>query len=640
MVCEMINISENMVVLFLKVISVIMKKTFSSFFLSSVLLGFSVFLVSCGDPQKAAVKQLEKNQYSYTVADFLVAAGAGDLENLLLFMDAGMDIEAANTEGNTALIQASSNGRTAAVEKILGLGADPLHRNRYGRDALISASAKGFEEVARLLVARGSDLHAKDSEGWNALSIAAYNGHESVVSLLASQANQEMLDNALLLAAFNGNSQVIQTLLSQGAYINARSPENQTPLMIASASGHKDAVVVFLQNQANPYSTDDSGQTAAVIAEEKGYAEIRELILQPGEWGESEEGLEIAEEIQEAQDALVEGSVEEELEVVKATPQDSSPAQSDPSQSAPVGTASVQSTSEESAPAETATVGNASRSESTGVQVAVADTATASANNIPAPAKPVSASKTAPSHATTQLSAPVAKGSIPVPSSSAAPVAVTTRPKYTYPQSNPGSAVTPQAADQLREQAKDRPMASLNGSVIKSRDPQNAAVESFVLASYRERPIPIAVNEVEGSAAQVRMLDESSSEPVKVEQGHIIPGTTYQVEEVTHKMVNSKEGKGKLVDVSQVKVKDTRTGSSHLLVKDVSGSTSDSYAILAAPGSDYRYVVKTGDTFRTDQPGVGVRDYQVLDIRPTGVVIKDVTTGQVMTVARDGVVAP
>ena len=183
-------------------------------------------------------------------------------------------------------------------------------------------------------------------------------------------------------------------------------------------------------------------------------------------------------------------------------------------------------------------------------------------------------------------------------------------------------------------------MASLNGSVIKSRDPQNAAVESFVLASYRERPIPIAVNEVEGSAAQVRMLDESSSEPVKVEQGNIIPGTTYQVEEVTHKMVNSKEGKGKLVDVSQVKVKDTRTGSSHLLVKDVSGSTSDSYAILAAPGSDYRYVVKTGDTFRTDQPGVGVRDYQVLDIRPTGVVIKDITTGQVMTVARDGVVAP
>ena len=89
-----------------------------------------------------------------------------------------------------------------------------------------------------------------------------------------------------------------------------------------------------------------------------------------------------------------------------------------------------------------------------------------------------------------------------------------------------------------------------------------------------------------------------------------------------------------------MKVEDTQSGATHLLVKDVSGQTSDTYAILVAPNSQYRYVVKAGDVFRTTQPDIGTKDYQVLDIRPTGVVIKDLATEEVVTVARDGVVNP
>ncbi len=551
-----------------------------------LFLGLSLFLVGCSDPQKTAVKQLEENQYAFTVNDYLVAAGAGDMENMLLFMEAGMEIDTADSEGNTALIQAAANGRTTIVEKALGLGADPLHLNRYGRDALISASAKGYEEVARLLVTRGANLHVKDSEGWNALSIAAFNGHESLVSLLASQADQEMLDNSLLLAGFSGSPQVIQGLLSQGAYINTRSPENQTPLMIASSSGHSEAVRILLQNQANPYSTDDEGRTAAVLAEEKGHEQIRDLILEPGSWGETEEGMLVADEMKGAQDALVDGSVEEVLKEEESAPQNES-----------------------------------------GEQLASANETSSTNSGNPA---------SAPGE--TPPNAPVAEGSIPVPGVTETSVAVTSRPAYEYPA--PDRSPTAPTPSQIRETAKDRPMAALNGSVIKSRDPKKAAVETFVLASYRERPLPIAVKSVEGEQAQIQMLSSPNEDAVKVEKGSLIPGTNYQVEDVTTKIVSSKEGKGKLVDVSRVKVKDTRTGASHLLVKDVTGSTSDSYAILAAPGSDYRYVVKTGDTFRTDQPGVGERDYQVLDIRSTGVVIKDLTTGQVLTVARDGVIAP
>jgi hypothetical protein len=50
--------------------------------------------------------------------------------------------------------------------------------------------------------------------------------------------------------------------------------------------------------------------------------------------------------------------------------------------------------------------------------------------------------------------------------------------------------------------------------------------------------------------------------------------------------------------------------------------------------------VKAGDVFRTTQPEVGATDYQVLDIRANAVVIKDLSTDEVTTVARDGVINP
>ena len=145
------------------------------------------------------------------------------------------------------------------------------------------------------------------------------------------------------------------------------------------------------------------------------------------------------------------------------------------------------------------------------------------------------------------------------------------------------------------------------------------------------------MNHVEGGQAEIRKLGDQGGASVNVQEGGMIPGTNYVVNDVTKKYVSSKEGKGQMVDVSRVEVQDTSTGSTHLLVKDVSGYSSDTYAILTSAGSDYRYVVKTGDVFRTVQPGQGEKDFQVLDIRPNGVVIKDLVTEEVSTISRNGV---
>ncbi len=536
-----------------------------------MFVGVSVsFLTGCGSPEEVAREALEEKGYELSVKDYLSAASSGDGESIDLFIQAGMEIDSVDSGGNTALIKAAGSGRLAVVEKVLGLGADPRHANNVGRDALISASSKGFESVARMLIDRGADPSIKDSEGWGALSIASYNGHSSVVSLLAGQSSADELDDALLVASFSGDAEVIDTLLNQGANINARSPENKTPLMIAAEGGKLEIVRVFLQNQANPYAVDGENLTAANLAEREGFPEVKDLILTPDNWGSSPRGAEVIEEMELAQQALSGEGVEETLLEAPLT----------------VSHASSEGSHSNSSPE------------------LIELSATGTLREDPAAGS---------------ITASVPSGN---PSTTAASPRLKPDPRL------------------VRSQAKTKPVVALNGSVIKATSPRQAPVKSMILAGYHEEPLPIVVDDVDGNKASMRRLDQPSGQAFEVTKGSMIPGTSFKIRDVSSKYVSSKEGKGRMVDVSRVTVENTESGATHLLVKDVAGQTSDTYAILTSPDSQFRYVVKSGDVFTTNEPGIGVREFQVLDIRANAVVIKDTTTDEVLTIARDGIVEP
>jgi len=390
----------------------------------------------------------------------------------------------------------------------------------------------------------------------------------------------------LLVASFGGDAKVIDTLLGQGANINARSPESKTPLMIASEAGKTDAVRVLLQNQANPFAVDLNHQTAANLAASAGHKEVSQIIVNPEAWGKSEQGEKVAGEMAKAQEALVGDGVEETLLEGK-------PLSGEPTRETLVHKAEPKKSGLVATPIE--------------------------------PTPPAQAATASPAANLVNLSAP----SIPSPG-------VTTGP-------SPAIVATPAArietSHKAREEAKTKPIVALNGSTIHARSPEEAPIKGMVLAAYHEESLPLVVDGVSGSTASVRRLDQTSGS-IAVEKGAVIPGTLYKVTEVSPRFVSSKEGKGRMVDVSRVTVEDTQSGSTHLLVKDAIGQTSDTYAILTAPNSQYRYVVKAGDVFRTTQPEIGAKDYQVLDIRANAVVIKDLATDEVVTVARDGLINP
>ena len=68
----------------------------------------------------------------------------------------GLDIDARNYKGETALFVAAWYGREELVELLLKKGADPNLKTRKGLTALKVAKANGYEGIVKKLVAYGA----------------------------------------------------------------------------------------------------------------------------------------------------------------------------------------------------------------------------------------------------------------------------------------------------------------------------------------------------------------------------------------------------------------------------------------------------------------------------------------------------
>ena len=86
------------------------------------------------------------------------AARAGDLEGMEKAMSAGARVDAADENGNGALLAAAGEGRLDAVRWLLARGAAPDIRNRFGVTPLMIAARGGWTDVAALCAV--SDVNA------------------------------------------------------------------------------------------------------------------------------------------------------------------------------------------------------------------------------------------------------------------------------------------------------------------------------------------------------------------------------------------------------------------------------------------------------------------------------------------------
>eukprot|EP00747_Dinoflagellata_sp_TGD_P077891 gnl/TRDRNA2_/TRDRNA2_159799_c1_seq1.p1 gnl/TRDRNA2_/TRDRNA2_159799_c1~~gnl/TRDRNA2_/TRDRNA2_159799_c1_seq1.p1 ORF type:complete len:334 (+),score=63.37 gnl/TRDRNA2_/TRDRNA2_159799_c1_seq1:24-1004(+) len=96
------------------------------------------------------------------------AAVAGDKLRLAALMGAGVDVEAANEYGQTALFLSALNGHSEALRELLAWGADPQAAAHGGSTPAVVAAANGHADALQLLEAAGADLLHTGSGGFTA----------------------------------------------------------------------------------------------------------------------------------------------------------------------------------------------------------------------------------------------------------------------------------------------------------------------------------------------------------------------------------------------------------------------------------------------------------------------------------------
>lgn len=173
------------------------------------------------------------------------------------------------------------------VSPILGLQLryfDLNTRDEKGTPPLVIAIANDSLKVADYLIQqRGLDLDATNANGENALMMAALKGQLSTAQALLKRGAQVNKPGwtPLHYAASSPapeSEKMARLLLENYAYIDAASPNQTTPLMMAARYGSGQVVELLLKEGADPALKNDKGMSAVDFARSVGRQDVVELI--------------------------------------------------------------------------------------------------------------------------------------------------------------------------------------------------------------------------------------------------------------------------------------------------------------------------------------------------------------------------
>ncbi|MFA5192745.1 MAG: ankyrin repeat domain-containing protein [Verrucomicrobiia bacterium] len=116
---------------------------------------------------------------------------------------------------------------------------------------------------------------------WLALGqtiIPAADNKPNVLDILA-QRSERTLEERLMDAAVLNRPDQIEELVRQGAKVDARRPDFQTPLMWCALDRHVDSVRALIKAKADVNATADRGHTALMVAARNGSTAVVHLLL-------------------------------------------------------------------------------------------------------------------------------------------------------------------------------------------------------------------------------------------------------------------------------------------------------------------------------------------------------------------------
>ena len=236
------------------------------------------------------------------------AVHRNNLEAADLLIRAGANVNAANDLGATPLWLSAVNGSGAVIERLLAAGANPNVALASGETPLMTAARSGDVTSVRLLLIHGANVNAHGFRRQTALMWAVEQQHAEVARTLIEggadiHARSEVwlqLENTagnanpagdfemphggstpLLFAARTGDVATGRALLDAGARVNDTWADGTSALVVAAHSGHGAFAAYLLERGADPNDAA-SGYTALHAAVIRGDHDLVKALLAHG----------------------------------------------------------------------------------------------------------------------------------------------------------------------------------------------------------------------------------------------------------------------------------------------------------------------------------------------------------------------
>ncbi len=200
------------------------------------------------------------------------AAYRNDADATAKLIRAGANVNARNNYGVTPLALAADQGNPVIIDQMLKAGADPndpIHFVNAAETPLMHAARAGSVESVNALIVAGAQINARET--WNrqsALMWAAAEGYSRVVQALIDggadlSARSNGSTTAFLFAVRKGDMATVQAFLKAGVDVNEKRMDSATPLLVAIINGHEDLVDLLLEKGADPNA--EGGSTALSV---------------------------------------------------------------------------------------------------------------------------------------------------------------------------------------------------------------------------------------------------------------------------------------------------------------------------------------------------------------------------------------
>jgi ankyrin repeat protein len=205
---------------------------------------------------------------------------AGDADGLrrILQQDPAYS-EARDSTGVSLLMHSLYRGRQDLTELIA--------TRKKALDIFEAAALGRLDRIKQSLRDDASAVNSLSKDGFTALHFACFFGQPEAARLLieggaavdavAANPSQVM---PLHSAASASNLEAARLLLEHGApgIVNARQQGGWVPLHAAAQNGDRPMVELLLKHRADPKLANDEGKTSAMVAREKGHAELAALL--------------------------------------------------------------------------------------------------------------------------------------------------------------------------------------------------------------------------------------------------------------------------------------------------------------------------------------------------------------------------